>query len=203
MKLSERIRDGNSQPTPAGDCWYLWLDQLEELEKLETQFQAELNAAKKDFEHIVQLEESLEACSQEILRLEKKERELEAENEWMRREVERVGHALYTGTKTGYVGTEEDLHAIGQTVEGVCETNLRLMNVEAYCDKLENEVIRLEDENDALSQLMNGINDELLVYEKENERLRFAAKQALMALEEGYDAPKIRQDLRDALKEDE
>ena len=129
--------------------------------------------------------------------------QLEAENEWMRREVERVGHALYTGTKTGYVGTEEDLHAIGQTVEGVCETNLRLMNVEAYCDKLENEVIRLEDENDALSQLMNGINDELLVYEKENERLRFAAKQALMALEEGYDAPKIRQDLRDALKEDE
>ncbi len=47
---------------------------------------------------------------------------LEAEYKWMRREIERVGRALFTGTITGYVGTEEDLHAIGQTVEGVCET---------------------------------------------------------------------------------
>ena len=30
--------------------------------------------------------------------------------------------------------------------------------------------------------------------------LLFAAKQALMSLEEGYDAPKIRDDLRDAIK---
>lgn len=48
------------------------------------------------------------------------------ENRWMRREIERVGRALYTGTETGYVGTEEDLHAIGQFVEGVCENNERL-----------------------------------------------------------------------------
>ena len=46
--------------------------------------------------------------------------ELKKENEWMRREVERVGTALYT-SEQGYVGTEEDLHAIGQTVEGVCD----------------------------------------------------------------------------------
>ena len=44
------------------------------------------------------------------------------ENKWMRREIERVGRALFTGTKTGYVGTEEDLQAIGQTVEGLCLT---------------------------------------------------------------------------------
>ena len=51
----------------------------------------------------------------------------EQEIKWMRREIERVGHALFTGTKTGqYVGTEEDLHAIGQFVEGVCENNERL-----------------------------------------------------------------------------
>jgi len=52
---------------------------------------------------------------------------LETEHKWMRREIERVGRALFTGTKTGdYVGTEEDLHAIGQFVEGVCENNERL-----------------------------------------------------------------------------
>ena len=51
----------------------------------------------------------------------------EQEIKWMRREIERVGRALFTGTKTGhYVGTEEDLHAIGQFVEGVCENNERL-----------------------------------------------------------------------------
>jgi len=35
--------------------------------------------------------------------------------------------------------------------------------------------------------------------EAENDKLVFACKQALMAFEDGYDAPKIRQDLRDAL----
>ena len=54
-----------------------------------------------------------------------------ADAPWMRREIERVGRALFTGTKTGYVGTEEDLRAIGQFVEGVCKTNERLMDVEA------------------------------------------------------------------------
>ena len=49
------------------------------------------------------------------------------EHGWMRREIERVGRALFTGTETGYVGTEEDLHAIGQVVEGVCETSLLMM----------------------------------------------------------------------------
>ena len=68
---------------------------------------------------------------------------LKRENEWMRREVERVGRALFTGTETGhYVGTEEDLHSIGDFVEGVCETSTRLMNVEA-----ENEsYLRLDEE---------------------------------------------------------
>ncbi len=37
--------------------------------------------------------------------------------------------------------------------------------------------------------------------EQRVERLEFAARQALMAIEEGYDAPKIRDDLRQALKE--
>ena len=46
---------------------------------------------------------------------------LEQEQEWMRREIERVGLALFTGAN-GYVGTEDDLKAIGQFVEGVCDT---------------------------------------------------------------------------------
>ena len=60
------------------------------------------------------------------------------EHAWMRREIERVGRALFTGTRVGYVGTEEDLHAIGQYVEGVCETavyNEGLMSVEEERDK--------------------------------------------------------------------
>ena len=66
------------------------------------------------------------------------------EHAWMRREIERVGRALFTGTKAGYVGTEEDLQAIGQHVEGVCETavyNEGLMSVEA-----ENEALKRENE---------------------------------------------------------
>ena len=54
----------------------------------------------------------------------------EQEIMWMRREIERVGRALFTGTETGhYVGTEEDLHAVGQFVEGVCENNELLFDV--------------------------------------------------------------------------
>ena len=41
----------------------------------------------------------------------------------------------------------------------------------------------------------------LATLEQRVERLEFAARQALMAIEEGYDAPKIRDDLRQALKE--
>ncbi len=48
-------------------------------------------------------------------------RRLKAANKWMRREIERVGVALFTGAN-GYVGTEDDLKAVGQFVEGVCET---------------------------------------------------------------------------------
>ena len=157
MKLSERIRNKWDDPELLVDWFHEVADDVGDLE------------------------EKLAIAEMRWRTQFRRNEQLEAENEWMRREVERVGHALYTGTKTGYVGTEEDLHAIGQTVEGVCETNLRLMNVEAYCDKLENQSLLIA----------------------ENERLRFAAKQALMALEEGYDAPKIRQDLRDALKEGE
>lgn len=57
-------------------------------------------------------------------------RKLENENAWMRREVEQVGHAIFTG-EDGYVGTEEDLHAIGQFVEGICETLERMVELEA------------------------------------------------------------------------
>ena len=51
MKLSERIR-GRKNPTIAGDQYWLWLDELEELVTLETQFAAELNAAKNDYKRI-------------------------------------------------------------------------------------------------------------------------------------------------------
>ena len=44
------------------------------------------------------------------------------EHAWMRREIVRVGDALYTTPDGHYTGTEEDLHAIGQTVEGVVDT---------------------------------------------------------------------------------
>jgi hypothetical protein len=45
---------------------------------------------------------------------------------WMRREIERVGDALFTNAKGEYTGTEEDLQCVGQTVEGVVETMLSL-----------------------------------------------------------------------------
>ena len=50
-RLSERIR-GRLNPTIAGDQYWLWLDELDELVTLETQFAAELNAAKNDNERI-------------------------------------------------------------------------------------------------------------------------------------------------------
>lgn len=75
----------------------------------------------------------------EVEKLEEHLELVETGNLWMRREVERVGRALFTGTKTGYVGTEEDLHAIGQTVEGVCDTNSQLMDIlEAARNEVDN-----------------------------------------------------------------
>lgn len=50
-----------------------------------------------------------------------------------------------------------------------------------------------------LRRNLNGMAMNTDQLEAENETLRFACKQALMAFEDGYDAPKIRQDLRDAL----
>ena len=62
---------------------------------------------------------------------------LDPDHTWMRREIERVGIALFTGAN-GYVGTEDDLKAVGQFVEGVCETmekdqadNLRFIKANA------------------------------------------------------------------------
>jgi len=42
---------------------------------------------------------------------------------------------------------------------------------------------------------------EVAQLEAENDKLTFACKQALMAIEDGYFVPKITDDLRDALKE--
>lgn len=78
---------------------------------------------------IDKLEEYIELIDGERVILGDRVVHLEAERSWMRREVERVGRALFTGTKTGYVGTEEDLHTIGQTVEGVCDTNSQLFDI--------------------------------------------------------------------------
>ena len=52
-------------------------------------------------------------------------------DKWMRREIERVGDALYTNSKGHYTGTEEDLHCIGQTVEGVCDAMFQLESLNA------------------------------------------------------------------------
>ena len=65
MKLSERKRK-DLRPTPAGDCVYFWLDDIEELEKLETQFEAELKAVKNDYERIKQLEAEKERLQSTI-----------------------------------------------------------------------------------------------------------------------------------------
>jgi len=50
---------------------------------------------------------------------------------WMRREIERVGDALFTNLEGHYTGTEEDLQCVGQFVEGVCETMDHLATVNA------------------------------------------------------------------------
>ena len=55
----------------------------------------------------------------------------DAESKWMRREIERVGDALFANARGEYTGTEDDLHAVGQFVEGVCETTERMMELEA------------------------------------------------------------------------
>ena len=73
MKLSERKRK-DLRPTPAGDCVYFWLDDIEELEKLETQFEAELKAVKNDYERIKQLEAE-NAAAFELLDVYEKENE--------------------------------------------------------------------------------------------------------------------------------
>ena len=45
------------------------------------------------------------------------------------------------------------------------------------------------------------IKNSTLKLRKQRDNLLFAAKQALMSMEEGYDAPKIRDDLRNAIAE--
>jgi len=78
-------------------------------------------------DEVEKLEYNLELVEGERMQFGDRNAYLETEIKWMRREIERVGHALFTGTETGlYVGTEEDLHAIGQFVEGICENNERL-----------------------------------------------------------------------------
>ena len=77
-------------------------------------------------DEVDKLEDNLELVEGERMQFGDRAVYLETEIKWMRREIERVGRALFTGTKTGYVGTEEDLHAIGQFVEGICENNERL-----------------------------------------------------------------------------
>ena len=69
--------------------------------------------------------------------------QMETDNKWMRREIERVGQALFTG-KDGYVGTEEDLQAIGQFVEGICETLERIPKLEASLEQMQTVVEAME-----------------------------------------------------------
>jgi len=68
-----------------------------------------------------------------------------------------------------------------------------------YADK----VAQLEEELEPYQRLDEegyaSLAVDLAKREAENDKLVFACKQALMAFEDGYDAPKIRQDLRDAL----
>ena len=63
---------------------------------------------------------------------------------WMCREIERVGRALFTGTETGYVGTEEDLQAIGQYVEGLCEVAGAHASLQQENERLRERVKALE-----------------------------------------------------------
>lgn len=72
------------------------------------------------------------ACYIELLK--SKLNKFKVENSWMRREVERVGHAIFTGERGRYMGTEEDLQAIGQFVEGICETLERMTKLEAVVE---------------------------------------------------------------------
>ena len=121
MKLSERIRKERFR----GGCAERAKDWADEVALLE--------AENESYQRLD--EEGYAGLAVQLV-------DAERENEWMRREVERVGRALFTGTKTGhYVGTEEDLHSIGDFVEGVCEANTRLMSVEADNDALKRDFI--------------------------------------------------------------
>ena len=100
-------------------------------EEIAAKHESQLEADKERLlEQLVAGEELYISRGIELVQLEAENAALKRENEWMRREIERVGRALFTGTETGYVGTEEDLHAVGQFVEGVCEAVLELAQLE-------------------------------------------------------------------------
>ncbi len=61
---------------------------------------------------------------------------LEAENRWMRREIGRVSRALFADIKGEYLAKEGDLHAIGQSVEGLCETIAEMVKERLKFEKL-------------------------------------------------------------------
>lgn len=86
------------------------LDQMDEATK---RIDLKVSNAKAKTELVVRrmlkAEQALATCQQE--------------RAWMRREIERVGEALYTNAEGHYIGTEDDLKAIGQTVEGVIDSS--------------------------------------------------------------------------------
>jgi len=106
--------------------------------------------------------------------LERKLQQAQAEYEWMRREVERVGRALFTNSEGHYTGTEEDLHAIGACVEGVCETNERLAraaealsaedaivlaNIIIWEVIIDDEIVRLDEALREYARILGGEDD--------------------------------------------
>ena len=163
------------------DEWEDWA------ERIVTALRAELKAAKKDYVRIERLEGIVLATNHALdkterlyidecvtnVYLEDTTRQLgntidsqqrwvekyKADNTWMRQEIERVGAALFTGKDGFYTGTEEDLYAVGQFVEGVCETNTRLMSVEAERDTLKAALSVAMNENQRLTRLLEDNNE--------------------------------------------
>ncbi len=90
VRIAYKLLNGYLTPRGVNE---LLINELNEVDQLEADYDVALMVVASYKREVAQLEESLEVCSQEILRLEAKERELEEENERLLGELQKC-HAV-------------------------------------------------------------------------------------------------------------
>ena len=87
---------------------------------------------------VEKLEDNLERIEGERIYFGDRVAQLKEEFGWMYREIERAGEALFIGTMTPTLHID-DLKNLGQTIEGVCDTNSQLFDIlEAARNEIDN-----------------------------------------------------------------